>query len=247
MATTRHQTKPDLKHQFSLWKSALIAFLIVMGASLYSSTSSTNLPATGVTADDKQPVNSFVATGPAIFQNIKIKNFGQMDEHFYRGAQPKKDEYKGLASLGIKTIVDLRDDPTSYEKQQAEAVHIRYINIPMDDKSQPNEDQIKAFFAIANESENWPFYVHCAGGRHRTGLIGAVYRYDKYGWNYEQVYQEMKNYDFYSSWGHEPIKDYVYNYYTNKKIKNPFALGDVNGIQPPTVPVTEPPPPKPNE
>jgi len=117
----------------------------------------------------------------------------------------------------------------------------------MDDKGEPKEEQIKAFFAVANEATNWPFYVHCAGGRHRTGLIGAVYRYDKYGWNYEQVYKEMKNYDFYSSWGHEPIKDYVYNYYTKKKIENPFALGDVVGIQPPTMPVTEPPAPKPNE
>ena len=25
---------------------------------------------------------------------IKIKNFGQMDERFYRGAQPKEDDYQ---------------------------------------------------------------------------------------------------------------------------------------------------------
>ena len=35
------------------------------------------------------------------FSNVKIKNFGQMDEHFYRGAQPKKDEYQSLAALGV--------------------------------------------------------------------------------------------------------------------------------------------------
>ena len=51
------------------------------------------------------------------FSNIKIKNFGQMDERFYRGAQANEEDYKDLAALGIKTIVDLRDDPTSYEKR----------------------------------------------------------------------------------------------------------------------------------
>jgi hypothetical protein len=28
---------------------------------------------------------------------MTIKNFGQMDDHFYRGAQPKDDGYKELA------------------------------------------------------------------------------------------------------------------------------------------------------
>ena len=58
-------------------------------------------------------------TAPA-FPNIAIKNFGQMDERFFRGAQPGEGDYKSLASLGIKTIIDLRDDPTSYEKREAQ-------------------------------------------------------------------------------------------------------------------------------
>lgn len=242
MNRTDNQTYPKETSRVNLWKAGLTALLVIMGFGFSSSV--TNPTTTTLVADDKDVVN---ATSPADFPNVTIKNFGQMDERFYRGAQPKRDEYKALAALGIKTVVDLRDDPKSYVKQEAEAVHLRYVNIPMDDKGEPTEEQIKAFFTVANEASNWPFYVHCAGGRHRTGLIGAVYRYDKYGWNYEQVYKEMKNYDFYSSWGHEPIKDYVYNYYTKKKVENPFALGDVNGIQPPTMPVTAPPPPKPNE
>ena len=38
------------------------------------------------------------------FASIKIKNFGQMDERFYRGAQPKETDYKDLAALGVKTV-----------------------------------------------------------------------------------------------------------------------------------------------
>ena len=51
-------------------------------------------------------------TAPSQFPNIRIKNFGQMDEHFYRGAQPEQSDYTAMApALGIKTIIDLRDDP----------------------------------------------------------------------------------------------------------------------------------------
>ena len=43
---------------------------------------------------------------------VKIKNFGQMDDRFFRGAQPKDEaDYKALAELGIKTIIDLRPSP----------------------------------------------------------------------------------------------------------------------------------------
>jgi protein tyrosine/serine phosphatase len=64
-------------------------------------------------------------------QTVKIKNFGQMDDRFYRGAQPKEQEYKALAQLGIKTIIDLREDTEAYSKSTAEAQGMTYINIPM--------------------------------------------------------------------------------------------------------------------
>src|SRR5262245_32512345 len=75
------------------------------------------------------------------FPGIGIKNFGQMDERFYRGAQPKEADFKSLAALGIKTVIDLRDDPTSYEKRTVEALGLRYVNIPMSDTKYPGGDQ----------------------------------------------------------------------------------------------------------
>src|ERR1700686_1275245 len=69
-------------------------------------------------------------TDPA-FSNINIKNFGKMDDRFYRGAQPKAEDFKELKALGIQTVIDLRDDPMSYEKGAVEALGMRYVNIPM--------------------------------------------------------------------------------------------------------------------
>jgi len=145
---------------------------------------------------------------------IKIKNFGQMDDRFYRGAQPKEKDYKVLAELGIKTIIDLRDDPEEYSKSAVEALGMHYVNIPMIAKKYPTPEATATFLKTVNDPATGKFYVHCAGGRHRTGAMGAVYRFQFYNWNFDQVYKEMKQYDFYTSWGHGAFKDFVQDYYS---------------------------------
>ena len=151
------------------------------------------------------------------FPNIHIRNFGQMDARFYRGAQPKEEDFKDLAALGVKTVIDLRDDPVSYEKRDAQALGMRYVNIPMSDSEYPRNVQIQQFLKIANDPSTGVFFVHCAGGRHRTGAMGAVYRFQFYGWTFDQAYKEMKQYDFYTSWGHQAFKDFVEDYYARPR------------------------------
>lgn len=165
------------------------------------------------------------------FSNIKIKNFGQMDERFYRGAQPKEEDYKDLAALGIKTIIDLRDEPTNYERRATEAQGMRYVNIPMSDSTYPKEEQISAFLNLINDPSTGKFFVHCAGGRHRTGVIGAVYRFNVNHWNYDQVYAEMKDYDFYTSWGHGDMKKYVQDYWSHLQPNGANAAVDAQTRQ----------------
>src|SRR6476660_781224 len=147
--------------------------------------------------------------------NVTIKNFGQMDERFFRGGQPKENDYEQLAALGIKTVIDLQDDPTSYEKQKVEALGMKYVNIPMSDKDYPETAKIDQFLKLVDDPTTGRFYVHCAGGRHRTGVMGAVYRFNHYNWNYDQVYAEMKKYDFYTRWGHGDMKKFVQDYAAN--------------------------------
>lgn len=150
---------------------------------------------------------------------VKIKNFGQMDDRFYRGAQPKENDYKALAQLGIKTIIDLREDPEEYSKPLVERLGMTYVNIPMIAKKYPTPEATEMFLKTVNNPETGKFFVHCAGGRHRTGVMGAVYRFQFYNWNFDQVYKEMKQYDFYTSWGHGAFKDFVKDYYAQKQMQ----------------------------
>ena len=152
------------------------------------------------------------------FSTIKIKNFGQMDERFYRGAQPKEEDFKDLAALGIKTVIDLTADPKAYEQSMVESLGMKYINIPMADKKYPTAEATRAFLKTVSDPATGKFFVHCAGGRHRTGAMGAVYRYQFYDWNFEQVYTEMKKFDFYTSMGHGAFKDFVQDYYDKIRV-----------------------------
>lgn len=253
--------------------AAIIALLLVLAFGLFKSPSTqapnpANIEAPGSgdsPASASSSGNSSTSsappqiTAPSAFPHITIKNFGQMDAHFYRGAQPDPNDYKTLAELGIKMIFDLRDKPTDYEKSDAEAAGIKYVNIPMSDTHKPAPEQVETFLRLSKDESNWPFFVHCIGGRHRTGLIGAVYRYNNYGWDFDTVYREMKNYDYYSRWGHGAIKDYVKEYYDAMKSAKAAAIA-VAPITAPvsqpvatpahetaSAPVTAPPPPKPTD
>lgn len=155
---------------------------------------------------------SFAQTSPSPIGNVKIRNFGQMDEHLYRGAQPAKEDYQSLKDLGVKTVIDLQEKPTKYEKAAVEALGMTYVNIPMDDTEYPKPEAVRKFLELMNDPSTGVAYMHCKGGKHRTGAMGAVYRFTKYGWDYDKAYREMLNYDFYTKWGRQVIKDFVVDY-----------------------------------
>ena len=151
-------------------------------------------------------------TSPKQFPNINIVNFGQMDERFYRGAQPTAEDYKALKEFGINTIIDLRKDAEDYSKSTVESLGMKYVNIPMTGWTTKDES-VAEFLKVANDTSNGKFYVHCAAGKHRTGLAGAIYRLENYGWDYDTAYKEMKNYEYFSGLFHRKIKGYVKDYY----------------------------------
>ena len=163
---------------------------------------------------------SFAKSKNTQFPDIKIKNFGQMDDRFYRGARPMDEDFKALAALGVKTIIDLTDNSKEKEQPAVEAAGLRYVNIPMVDKSYPSVEQVNQFLKVVNDPATGKFFVHCAGGRHRTGVVGAVYRFNHDHWNLEQALAEMDRYEFGSGFGHGKQKDFVKDYWQQFQAKN---------------------------
>lgn len=163
------------------------------------------------------------------FPNVKIKNFGQMDTNYFRGGQPKQDQYESLKALGVTTVMDLRNDPEDYEKPSVEALGMKYINLPMDDAEYPSDAAIATFLKEINDPANGVMYVHCKGGKHRAGVTGAVYRYTKYGWDYDQVMNEMERFNFDTSWGRKVMKQFVIDYAAKMKQDKAAAAATSSG------------------
>ena len=145
---------------------------------------------------------------------IRIDNFGRVDSTLYRGSQPEARDFVDLKALGVKTIVNLTsDDADPNEKALTEAAGITYVQIPMTTHTVPTAAQLAQFLAIVNDPASQPVYVHCVGGRHRTGVMTAAYRMTHEGWTAEQAFAEMKQYRFGSDFLHPEFKQFVYGYH----------------------------------
>src|SRR5205085_10735735 len=98
--------------------------------------------------------SAFATTNNKTFAGVSIDNFGQVNDHIYRGAQPKDSQYRELAALGVKTVVDLRGDAKRESQASAERAGLRYINLPLEDKSYPQTDAAARFLQIVSDPDN---------------------------------------------------------------------------------------------
>ena len=145
---------------------------------------------------------------------IRIDNFGRVNEHYYRGAQPDGQDYADLAALGVRTLIDLTsDDAQANERALAERAGMSYVQIPMTTHEQPTVEKVAEFLSVVNDPARQPVYVHCVGGRHRTGVMSAVYRMTHDDWTAEQAFKEMKRYKFGADFLHPEFKSFVYGYH----------------------------------
>lgn len=88
-------------------------------------------------------------------------------------AQPKGREYADLVALSVKTVIDLQEDGNVTEGQLVESAGMKFYRIPMTTHEAPTREELTLFLRLVNDPANQPVYVHCAGGRHRTGVMTA--------------------------------------------------------------------------
>ena len=144
--------------------------------------------------------------------SVSIYNFAKVNDDYYRGGQPIDHHYADLAALGIKTVVNLigGDEVRDEEKAMVEKYGMSYVHIPMSTRKEPTQEQIATFMA-AVEADG-AVYVHCVGGRHRTGVMTAIYRMTKDGLSGDQAFKEMKQHKYGPDFLHPEFKKFVYKF-----------------------------------
>lgn len=165
--------------------------------------------------------NASVSAAP----RIRIDNFGKINANYYRGAQPQGHDYADLAALGVKTVIDLTDnDGEASEPSMVKSAGMQSIKIPMNGRVPPTSAQLAQFLKIVNDPASQPVYVHCVGGKHRTGVMTAAYRIVHDGWTSDKAFAEMKQYRFGMDMLHPEFKRFVYNYKPEPKGSVPTVV-----------------------
>ncbi|MDP1719192.1 MAG: neutral/alkaline non-lysosomal ceramidase N-terminal domain-containing protein, partial [bacterium] len=159
-------------------------------------------------------VVAFVGIYYAANHNTARYNFAVVEEgKIYRSGQPDEallvemvEKYK------IKTIVSLRGGPPRFEKDFAAARGIQVFSFRMSAKDEPKNEDIERCLEIISNPKNQPVLIHCRAGADRTGLVVALYRVTRQGWNLSEAEKEMsfyRNFPLFTPMPRRKLRQYV--------------------------------------
>jgi len=131
------------------------------------------------------PAKKLILTG--------VPNFGEVTPWLYRGAQPSRQGFQGLAAMGIDIVVDARLSGKSSEKKVVNAAGMQYISIPWHCMF-PKDKVIAQFLTVVRENPKKKIFVHCRYGDDRTGMMIAAYRMAVESWTAQEAWAEMQQF-----------------------------------------------------
>jgi protein tyrosine phosphatase (PTP) superfamily phosphohydrolase (DUF442 family) len=132
-----------------------------------------------------------------------VPNFGLVSKDLWRGGQPSSEGMQWLARLGVKTIIDLREE----DESSIIPAGVRYVRIPVSAFSADQVDVAEVLRQI--EASPKPVFIHCQHGCDRTGLAVASYRLSQ-GMRAADACSELRNFNV-NFWWDGPIERRIYN------------------------------------
>lgn len=121
--------------------------------------------------------------GPARLRSlIPPPNYGAVtNDNIYRSSFPQDRNLGFMKTMSIRSILTLVDtEPTPAYQRWILEDDINHLKINLatnkDGKIHVTKASICQAVAFVEDSNNWPLYIHCNQGKHRTGCVVACYR-----------------------------------------------------------------------
>jgi tyrosine-protein phosphatase SIW14 len=126
-------------------------------------------------------------------------NFGAVTDHkVFRSAFPQDRNLDFLEALGVKTLLCFVDtDPSDRYSEFARSNGVSRVRIDIspnkEGKVKTTVESICEALLVVLDAANYPLYIHCNQGRHRTGCVIACLRKVQ-GWPMEAIIAEYEAY-----------------------------------------------------
>ena len=139
-------------------------------------------------------------------RHTTVRRFHVVQEGvLYRSGQISLDNLQRIVrEYRIKTIITLRGPlnpgdapPDLDEEAYCTSEEIHFFRIPLKSIDEeggavPSELKVRKFLDIVNNSANHPVLVRCLAGKHRTGVMCAIFRMERNHWTNKQAIEEMQ-------------------------------------------------------
>src|SRR5579871_3116817 len=82
-----------------------------------------------------------------------VPNFHVVNQQVYRGGQPVNAGFSNLAKLGIKTVLDLREEGgrSTSEEKLVSSLGMHYVGVPMRGMATPAPGQVETALKVLND------------------------------------------------------------------------------------------------
>ncbi len=128
------------------------------------------------------------------------QNLFRITPNFFRSARLQKEDVKLVQSLGIKTVISLRN--FHHDDKILKNSGIKMQRVPINTWAVGDDKVIAALRAIKAAEKEGSVLLHCQHGADRTGMVVAMYRMIYMDWSREQALDELQNggYGYHSMW-----------------------------------------------